>query len=530
MIYETHIRDFIAKHDYQTMIDTISYFKTLGINAIELMPINEFEGNESWGYNPAMYFAPDKYYGTKGKLKAFIDVCHQNGIAVIMDIVLNHAFGQNPHVRMYWDAANNKPSADNPWFNQQSPNSSYSWGYDFNHESKDCQNFVDTVNAYWLSEYKFDGFRFDFTKGFTNKGGDGWAYDESRITILKRMADKIWETAPDAYVILEHFADNREEKKLANHGMLIWGNLNHSYLQASMGYNNESDFSWVSAKKRGWDNPNVVGFMESHDEERMMFKNLEYGNVSGEYSVKDLPTALNRAKLASVFFFTIPGPKMIWQFQELGYEISIDEPCRVCNKPIHWEYLNDENRYGLYLFFKKMIEMKIENPIFETDDFSIYANSSIKQIVLRSENENMLIVGNFGVTEKSAAAKFPSTGLWQDIFTETVINVSDISQELTLAPGEYRIYTDSVSGGAEEFPTGYKVYPNPAEDFIRITNILVTGKVTISDLYGKQVFTATAAPAELTEIHISTLRRGIYFLKYDNGIDAPTVSKFLKMK
>ncbi|NOZ04318.1 MAG: hypothetical protein GXO92_06915 [FCB group bacterium] len=101
MIYELLVRDFIDRHDYQTLIDTLDYLEKLGINAIELMPINEFEGNSSWGYNPSFYFAPDKYYGTRQDLKLFIDECHRRGIAVIMDIVLNHTYGQSPLVSGY---------------------------------------------------------------------------------------------------------------------------------------------------------------------------------------------------------------------------------------------------------------------------------------------------------------------------------------------------------------------------------------------------------------------------------------------
>ena len=96
VIYELLTRDFIARHDYQTLRDTLNYLQRLGVNAIELMPFNEFEGNESWGYNPSFYFAPDKYYGTKNELKRFIDECHRRGIAVIMDMVLNHSCGQSP--------------------------------------------------------------------------------------------------------------------------------------------------------------------------------------------------------------------------------------------------------------------------------------------------------------------------------------------------------------------------------------------------------------------------------------------------
>jgi len=379
IIYETHIRDFIAKHDYKTMIDTIQYFKNLGISAVELMPINEFEGNNSWGYNPALYFAPDKYYGPKENLKSFIDECHKNGIAVIIDMVLNHSFGQSPLVQMYWDAANSRPATDNPWYNVTSPNTAYSWGYDFNHESQDTKNFVDRVNKYWLEEYKVDGFRFDFTKGFTNRPGDGGGFDQSRINILTRMATQIQAVSPGAYVILEHFADNAEEKILANSGMLIWGNISYSYAQAAMGQTSDRDFSWISYKQRGWDKAGVVGYMESHDEERMMYRNTNYGIIDGTYSVKELNTGLQRAGLAAAFFIMVPGPKMLWEFQELGYDFSINQcpdgtisnNCRVDPKPIHWEYYQNENRKKLHDTYKDLIALKNKYDIFSSEDFTI---------------------------------------------------------------------------------------------------------------------------------------------------------------
>ncbi|HET9433927.1 MAG TPA: alpha-amylase family glycosyl hydrolase, partial [Chitinophagaceae bacterium] len=117
IIYELLLRDFLAAHDWKTLRDTLSYFKRMGINAIEIMPFNEFEGNNSWGYNPDFFLAPDKYYGTKNSLKEFIDSCHSKGIAVIMDIVLNHATGLCPLAALYWDNVTNRPALNNPWFN-----------------------------------------------------------------------------------------------------------------------------------------------------------------------------------------------------------------------------------------------------------------------------------------------------------------------------------------------------------------------------------------------------------------------------
>jgi hypothetical protein len=244
IIYELLIRDFIAKHDFKTLTDTLSYLDGLGINAIELMPVCEFEGNLSWGYNPSFYFAPDKYYGPKNDMKAFVDSCHQRGIAVIMDIVLNHCMGQSPLVPLYLDHYGTDQiymKIPNPWFNASSPNNVYKWGADFNHESIWTQQLVDRITSYWLTEYKIDGFRFDFSKGFTNTPGDGYAYDASRIAILKRIAHEIWSIKTNAYVILEHFTVNDEERELASYGMLLWGNINYDYCEAAMGYGSPGD-------------------------------------------------------------------------------------------------------------------------------------------------------------------------------------------------------------------------------------------------------------------------------------------------
>ena len=504
VIYELLVRDFIAKHDYKTLIDTIDYLDRLGVNAIELMPVNEFEGNESWGYNPSYYFAPDKYYGPKNDLKAFIDSCHSRGIAVILDIVLNHSMSQSPLAMLYWDANAGdwgQPSAENLWYNQVSPNPVYAWGSDFNHESDDTRAFVDTVNKYWLTEYKMDGFRFDFTKGFTNTPGDGGAYDAARINILKRMALMIWETNSDAYVILEHFAENSEEKSLSDFGMMIWGNMNHDYLEASMGYN--SNLSWGSYQSRGWNDPNLVTYMESHDEERMMFKNISYGNSNDTYNIKHLWTALQRAELAATFFFTIPGPKMIWQFGELGYDVSIDVPCRVCNKPILWDYYEVNDRLRLYQVYSALADLKVNEPAFGTDNYQLNTSGKQKRIKLYHTDMDVVVLGNFDIISANIDPDFSKAGRWYDFFAGDSVDVTDTGALIDLEAGEYRIYTTKrlstpdIVTDVKELPisefenSGYvQIYPNPSSSGFQIS--VNSGDqelidLEIFDLSGKRV-------------------------------------------
>ncbi|MFZ5947630.1 MAG: alpha-amylase family glycosyl hydrolase [Stygiobacter sp.] len=450
VVYELLVRDFTNAHTFKAIRDSINYFKKLGINAIELMPINEFEGNNSWGYNPSFYFAVDKYYGPKYELKALIDECHSNGIAVLMDIVLNHAYGSNPMVRMYFDKTTGKPASNNPWFNQQSnfANPDAQWGYDFNHESKATQYFVDRVIKYWLTEYKFDGFRFDFTKGFGNNYkpmSDPWGsnYDADRIRLLKRMVSKAWSYDPTSIMIFEHLAVNSEEKELADYGILLWGNMNYNYSEAAMGYNDsgKSNIEGVSYLNRGWTKPNLVGYMESHDEERLMYKNLTYGNSLGTYNVKNLETALQRMKTVGAFFFTVPGPKMIWQFGELGYDYSIDYNGRLGTKPVRWDYLNNLSRLKLFKTWAALIKLKKDYPAFSSNDFKMSATGYLKRMWINHSTMNVVVVANYGLFKDTMIPEFQNAGKWYDYFSGSEINISNKDTLISLEPGEFKIFT-----------------------------------------------------------------------------------------
>lgn len=460
VIYELLIRDFVATQSIQTVKDTLTYLKRLGINAIELMPFNEFEGNNSWGYNPSFYFAPDKAYGTESAIRAFIDECHKQGIAVIMDMVLNHSFGQSPMVQLYWDAANNQPAANNPWFNQVAKHP-FNVGYDFNHESQATKDFVDRVVDHWLTNYKIDGFRFDLSKGFTqtNNPTDANAfalYDASRVAIWKRIYDKMQNISANSYCILEHFAENKEEIELSNYGMMLWGNSNYSFNQSTMGYSTGSDFQSTvfNSPTRGWSKPLLVGYMESHDEERLAFKNNLYGNASGSYSVKDFATSMKRNEMAASFFAMIPGPKMIWQFGELGYDygintcsdgVTIDNACRLSTKPIRWDYYSNASRRSLYNVYAQLFALKLKSNYLST--FTTSAStydfvSNVKWLKLTSDSLNVVVIGNFDVVASSVNISFPAAGTWYSYLTNVTRTATGSVETINLQPGEYYIYTN----------------------------------------------------------------------------------------
>lgn len=490
MIYELLIRDFTNFKNYQSLIDTLSYFKNLGVNAIELMPIFEFEGNESWGYNPSFFFAPDKYYGTKQKLQEFIDEAHKKGIAIILDIAFNHVTGSSPLAQLYWDGANSQPASNNPWLNQTATHP-YSVFNDFNHESTATKYHVYRFIRHWLTEYKVDGFRWDLSKGFTqvNSGTNvgAWGnYDASRIAIWKNYYDTMQAVAPGSYCILEHFGGDQEEIELANYGMLLWNNLNYESNQNTMGYVNSSSLTRAYAPFKGHTKLGLISYAESHDEERLMYKNVNYGLTTSNYDVKNLQTGLQRNEALNALMLLVPGAKMYWQFGEMGYDYSINtcvngtvnNNCRLDPKPIRWDYLQNTYRRRLKEIVSSLSQLRAYKPaVFSnltvgngTDLSSVF----VKKLVLTHSDLNVVVLANFDANTVNTSIDFPSLGKWKNYLTGDSLQVNTNTQNFSLAPGAYKVFiNDTLSSGVvttsintinNKESINFSVYPNPTRE------------------------------------------------------------------
>lgn len=566
VIYELLIRDFVAAHDWKTVTDSLHYLKTLGVNAIEIMPFNEFEGNNSWGYNPDFYFAPDKYYGPKNTVKAFIDSCHRNGIAVIMDIALNHSFGSSPMVQLYWDPANNRPAPNNPWFNPV-PTHPYNVGYDMNHESPDTKYYFGRIVENWLQQYKLDGFRFDLAKGFTQTNScttascntptevANWSnYDASRIAIWKGYYDTIQNKSQGAYAILEHFAANSEETELSNYGLMLWGNMAYNYQQAAMGYNTDWDFSGAIASVRGWTNPYLVSYMESHDEERIVYKNETYGNVTNpSYKITDTTIALKRMEEAAAFLFTIPGPKMLWQFGELGYDYSINtctnltvnDSCRLTPKPIRWDYLNDAHRKHVHDTYAALFSLRF-NPsykdVFMSGTISKDFSGAVKWLKVSSvsDTSDLLVVGNFDVQQQTGTITFQTQGTWYDYLNNSTFTATGSAQNITLSPGEFHVFVNRNLNNNNATPVQTvpwngttleaRVFPNPVQtDFITEIKLPSSSNVSVDlyDVLGQRITTLyqgfLVSGTHQLSMMKANIAKGSYYLKISTKTATKTV-------
>jgi glycosidase len=530
VIYELLLRDFTVEKSLDAAIEKLDYLKDLGVTAIELMPVQEFDGNNSWGYNPNHFFAADKAYGSEQTYKRFVDECHKRGIAVILDVVFNHATGQFPYAKMWWNAATNKTASNNPYFNVDAPHP-YSVFHDFNHEYQPTRDYFKRVLQFWINEYKIDGYRLDLTKGFTqNSSSESTAsnYDESRINILTDYYNAAKTAKADVMFILEHFCSSSEETELANRGMYLWRNLNNAYSQTAMGYQSDSDFSGMNSLPRRW-----VGFAESHDEERNFFKAKTYGvgNVKADSVYR-----ISRVPLNIAFATLVPGPKMIWQFGELGYDYSIDAfGGRTSEKPAAWSYLDLVHRKAAYDMSSRVITLRKMYPTaFTLGNFTLNIGSSDwsngRRIALAHTDLNMVVLGNFQADASiTANPNFSKTGTWYNALTGAELNVTNTSMTINMQPGELLVYTDrkinfpnSIDSATENSKNG--IFPAVTEGKIYIKSNDIIKQVAVYNLNGSLILTKELSDQS---VDLSTLESGLYLIKLYSA-SSETVHKLIR--
>jgi hypothetical protein len=304
-----------------------------------------------------------------------------------------------------------------------------------------------------------------------------------------------------------------------------------------MGYHDQgkSDFSGISYLEKDMTVPALVGYMESHDEERLMYKNKTFGASSGNYDIKDLETALRRMELAGAFFFTVPGPKMIWQFGELGYDFSIDYDCRVCNKPIRWDY-NTGKRKRLYQVWSALIDLKTSEPAFRSDDFTLSVAGASKRIEINHADMDVRIVGNFDVVQQSIDPSFSTIGWWYSYFEGDSLEVSNLNEALPLEPGQFQIYTTKKLSAPEitarlpEFETAsaaFQVYPNPFNDWLQLEAVPETSRLRIIQSNG-QVVQEIELHEYQNRVDLSSLSPGLYLLIRQTGNRATEYVKVIR--
>ncbi len=501
VIYEFLIRDFNDEKTYASLIDELDYLEGLGVNAIELMPVSNFDGNISWGYNPNYHLALEKSYGPAEDFKQFVEEAHQRGMAVILDVVYNHATDPSPLIQL---------EGNNPGESRfVGPGHDFNVFNHLNHDHEYIQYWMDRANEHWLETYNVDGFRFDLTKGFVTMepdndfetgGFDPNPFYDRRVQNIERMADAMWDVDDSAYIILEHFQRD-EELQMAEYrrdeglqGMMFWQGMNSQYSDASMGFlGGASNLSDTYHPNIGLEPgvANSVTYMESHDEQWMMRNMREFGNASddGEYDTQELETALERQKLMGGFFLTVPGPRMLWQLGELGYGwgeneclkpggfdddgiCAPDDPGRTDPKPVRTEeYFNDPDRRAVYETWGALLNLRQEfEPMRSlTSVVNLDVNSGddpIRYIRLVEGDQEVHIVGNFSLETAETDLSFLDNGTWYDFFPgeEFEINDENRNEAVPMQPSEFHVYVNEPVTFPEEDWPGYGV-GTPGREF-----------------------------------------------------------------
>jgi 1,4-alpha-glucan branching enzyme len=562
VIYEALVRDFDANRTYQDLINRIDYFKNLKINAIQLMPVMEFEGNLSWGYNTVFHMALDKRYGPPAKLKEFVDLCHQNGIAVILDLALNHVFGRSPLVRMWMLDADGDgwgdsvaTSTENPYINQYATHA-YGVGSDLNHfrEPDNLTNtYVIRTLRTWIQDYKIDGFRWDLTKGFTNQCTTGDetctnGYRSDRVAKMKSYADRQWELDPNSYIIFEHLGNGgsaTEETEWANYlrsgdnkGIMFWRKMTDSYAELIKG--NFADISGVADSSTD----RFIGYAESHDEERIAYKSFnETGQTQG-----NLNKIEQRLSAMGAVHLLVPGPKMIWHFGELGWDSSLwtcnngvvsyaSPDCKLDTKPQpQWSgnWLADTNRSTIYNNWAKMIDLKKSQNVFEngTMSWNIGDTGHPRLDVYTSTAQTpalsyVFVLTNFSDTTYNVAGGFPFTGTWANLMDNTTFSVTNQSMNISIEPGGFRVFGNQQVLDNEIFDTTELIVmsPNPAATYFTLNTEVE--KVQIFSITGQlvKIFTKLSSNDQYS---IADLNQGIYLVKITDTNNREKTMRLIK--
>ena len=432
VIYELWIYDYTEGRSLKGLMKRLDYIQNLGVNAVELMPICEFDGNYNWGYSPNHYFAPDRAYGSEEMYKTFIDECHKRGIAVILDMVFNHATGNNPMNKLYPYGTD---LASNPWFNVNAPHSDNVYE-DWNHGFEPAHEMFIRALQYWLKEYKVDGYRLDLSHGLCSDKPN------TAVGNLKDYYNKgVKAVSSDAYMILEHWGSNMgsERPELISYGMQCWSNTTNAYCQTAMGWLKDGD-GFGEANKDGF-----VSYCESHDEERMQYKCKKYGNGDLQTNTS---TRLGRVAENVAFNVLLNGSHMLWMWEEIGYDFSInsdlDHPnaenssyrCNKKPRPEIRSYFTNSNRVAAFTKCAQVITLRTQlmPEVFEGNPTLVSVSSGSKLRKIRWGN-NLYAVANFDVSS-SQGATLPG-GTWSDYLN----GGTPASGTYTLAPGELKVFT-----------------------------------------------------------------------------------------
>lgn len=358
VVYEMHIGSFYTKNDdevgtLELAADKFDHLVKLGVNAVEVMPVAEFAGDYSWGYNPAHIFAVESAYGGPDAFKTFVKTAHERGLAVILDVVYNH-FGPSDLDLWRFDGWGEGDKGGIYFYNDD--RSSTPWGDTRPDYGRDeVRRYIHDNAMMWLREYHLDGLRYDMTPYIrsVNASGkdlpDGWG-------LMRWINTSIRDQFPGAIVIAEDMQQDPSVTQTSDEGAAFHSQWDSAFVHPVREAVIAMEDDWRSMEELAAAVTRVynadafqrVVYTESHDEvangRARVVSEINEGDPRGWHAQK-------RSTIGAALVLTSPGIPLLFQGQEfLQGEWFRDDV------PLDWE-LRSEYR-GIVRLYRDLIRLR----------------------------------------------------------------------------------------------------------------------------------------------------------------------------
>lgn len=524
VLYEMNLGEFVGGYHswpagqakFTDLIPLLSHFDSLGVNAIELMPVNDYgavgTSGFSWGYDVNSYMALEPGYGTPLQFKQLVDSAHAHGIAIVVDVVFNHL----TEASMLWQMQPDEVA--NPYFkalSDQRPNEDgIGFFRDVDHWNSETQELVLASLRMFIDSYHVDGFRYDFTQGIgwsrsdTTKGILGWANQ-----INKLYSGKIYQIAehlPESPALLlysglnggwhDSFRDKMfDEARFKNVPLTDFEDL---ILDLGAFASNDTP----SVPNRYLNRTEPVNANVTHDEQSLIYEMTTWHGIS-------VDEAVLRDKLYATFMFTSLGIPMLWEGMEFsaprGY---LNDSQKLQYRPVEWSYASTDRGRQHFRYYQALAKQRTHNPALYNGQLrKLYRYNAQKSLVWgfndQATGAQVMIAANLtGTYQTITNVPWLSSGTWYDVFTQLAVEIADtVIDFIDLAPYSAIVYSNrndtdlgivtGIASGTEELPGEFALdqnYPNPFNPATTISFDLPSASavtLTIYDVLGREVAT-----------------------------------------
>ena len=394
-MYEIFVRSYSPSGDFNGITADLDRIKDLGVDVLWLMPI--FEGPSDHGYEITDYYSLEQDYGTEAEFRTLVEGCHERGMKIILDMVINHTgighpFMQdairNGHYSHYWD-----------WYDRDA-NGNYTYYYDWaslpniNHNNPECAQYWIDMCKYWVSEFDIDGYRCDVAWGPQQRSPQFWVNWRQQLKEIKPEVMLFAEAGANDFTILTDRFDLAKDWNLHHEGPAAFTNM----FPSIPNFSNLTDlitnygFPWPEYK-------GPLRFMENHDEARYI-------------SLKTVP----QTKLVASLLMSIPGIPMLYAGQEIGTESQ--------RGLIPWG--SDPNNF--YPLYYRLTNARHALPAMRVGDFTLIDNDqsgSCYSFARTMDGEfPVVFTGNFSSTSQLVTVDFDAELL--DIHPDSTYIVSEL--------------------------------------------------------------------------------------------------------